>query len=179
MIVTMRRLLGLLVVAGGCGDDGGGISIHQAAECGAAFPAFACDGDPVGEWQLVSYCIETYKDCDGARVSGGGTATGTLVLDAAGSVMHSYDRELELSKSVPLECLDGASCESIGCFDGDDPCACEVGESSGGFQSATYTPGGSRVTLDFPDSPMDFCAGATRADSVTAAGERMIWERAD
>jgi hypothetical protein len=159
-------------------------SLTESPVCRSDYPAHACDGDPHGQWTLAALCLNRYADCSGARVRTTGSATASLEFrDAWPEAMfeYSYDYDLETRLSVPAACLGGASCETIGCFAGDDPCSCVLGSSSGGSVSDYWTPDISgEVVAEYPGgsrpSTLRFCAGATTADSEIG-GRRIIWQR--
>jgi hypothetical protein len=183
------------VLGGGCGsggssgsavgaDGGPGGALNQNALCDAPYPASTCDGDPHGKWTLASLCVNRYANCPGATVTTTGTATATIDFqdgspDAYFEYRSTYDLETRLS--VPKACLGNASCESIGCFAGDDPCSCVLGGGSGGFTRAAWTPnvsGEVKAQLGSGSKPssLQFCAGATTADSMID-GRRVLWTR--
>lgn len=164
----------------GDGEPGG---LGSSPLCSEAYPAQACDGDPHGEWKLVASCASSFADCPGARVTRTGTAEATLRFaegSPEGQYEYEYDFDTETRLSVPASCLDGASCESIGCFAGDDPCSCVLGSGRGGSRSGPWEQrvSGEVAILDpnDPESNIRFCAGETRADSMMG-DMRVVWER--
>src|SRR4051812_14061864 len=122
--------------AGTSGSGSGGApALPTSPLCRTAYPAQACDGDPHGKWTLAALCTNRWESCPGALVKTTGTATATIDLqdgspDAYFDYSFNYDTETRLS--VPASCLNGASCETIGCFAGDDPCSCVLGSGRGG-----------------------------------------------
>ncbi len=163
------------------GVDGPAAAVFTLPLCDTPYPAQACDGDPHGSWTLAGLCVDRYQDCPGAVVKPSGTATGTIDFqdgspDAYFDYLFNYD--IETRYSVPPSCIDGGSCESIGCFAGDNPCSCIVGSGSGGGVRARWTPNiTGEVVATTGSGMMRFCAGATRADSLME-GARVIWNRA-
>jgi hypothetical protein len=166
---------------GGIGADGGTLG---NALCGAPYPASACDGDPHGKWTLTSLCVNRYENCPGAAVTSTGTAKATIEFQEGSSDSrfdYQYSFDLETHLSVPKSCLGNASCESIGCFAGDDPCSCVVGSGSGGSTGGFWTPNISgEVKAELGSAgkttSLQFCAGATTADSIIE-GRRVVWAR--
>jgi hypothetical protein len=199
----MGRIVVLLVVATmapGCGGngsggpgemDGGNVGGDGAPRpdpavfanplCRAAYPAQACDGDPHGKWTLAGMCVKRYENCPGAMVVTTGTATATIDFQGgspAAYFEYQYDYDLETRLSVPPSCLGGASCESIGCFAGQNPCSCVLGSGRGGSVRSEWKPNisGEVVTTYSGNQMLRFCAGATTADSMLG-GTRVIWNR--
>lgn len=177
--------------AGGAGGAAGGASGAPASSssfdhplCRSGYAAAACDGDPHGRWTLVGYCVDRYASCSGAVVTVKGTTSASIEFqdgspDATFQYLYDYDVERRLS--VPKACLGGASCESIGCFAGDDPCACVLGSARGGALSGKWSPNVSgEVVAEYGQgsgrATLRFCAGATTADS-TIGGTRLVWKR--
>lgn len=166
------------------GADGGVPGLFDHPLCRAAYPARACDGDPQGKWTLAALCVNRFEGCRGAMVTVTGSTKATIDFQEGApeaSFIYEYDLDTERRLSVPRACLGGASCESIGCFAGDDPCACVLGSSRGGTVSATWTPVVTgEVVTGYGDGrqmvPLRFCAGANTADS-TIGGSRLIWTR--
>jgi hypothetical protein len=174
---------------GSDGDQGGGASgataaIFGSATCRKQYPAHACDADPHGKWKLAGLCANVYEGCRSASVKTTGTATATIEFQDGtpdAYFEYNFDYDLETRLSVPLSCLKGASCESIGCFAGDDPCACVVGDGNGGFERQAWKPNVSGEVVSDYSSGADqrslrFCAGATTADSMIE-GMRVLWDR--
>lgn len=165
-------------------EPGATDSLLESALCRSAYPLHDCDGDPHGQWKLAALCVDRYEGCRGAKVTTKGTATATLEFHdewPEAQFQYTYDYDLETRLSVPAACLGGASCETIGCFAGEDPCSCVHGSSQGGSASASWTPNISgEVVTGYPQNtratPLRFCAGATQADSMIG-GRRLIWER--
>ncbi len=189
----LRPLMLLVAVALWACDDGGGSGPTDAttdddqrdglitgnllppAACATPFPAFGCEGNPLGQWELVGLCFETFSDCAGASVVATGSLHATLRIGGAENFDHSYDFDYDLRISVPQSCLEGRSCDSIGCF-GTNHCSCTNGIGSSGGVSGSWSmnlPGRVR----FANSPglSDFCAGEDYADSL--GGVRKIWRR--
>jgi hypothetical protein len=194
------------VIAAGCGDGKGAAGVTDAGGgqdapagsdaapmpgsalftsplCGTPYPAHACDGDPHGKWTLAAMCVKRYESCAGAKVTPTGTAMASIDFQDGTSEAYfeyQFDYDIETRLSVPAACLGGASCESIGCFAGDDPCACIVGSSRGGSTRAQWQPNVSgEVVTSYSSGPpitLRFCAGATTADSQIG-GTRLIWKR--
>jgi hypothetical protein len=194
------------IVAAGCSDKGNGgpggtnvdggdargsdgapgpdPALFASPVCGTPYPAKACDGDPHGRWTLAGLCVKRYENCPGARVVTMGTATATIDFQAGSPEAYFeylFDYDIETRLSVPASCLGGASCESIGCFAGDDPCACVLGSGRGGSIRAEWKPNiTGEVVTAIPDgrqtAPLRFCAGATTADSMIG-GTRVLWNR--
>jgi hypothetical protein len=168
----------------GDGATGSVPALFASPVCRSPYPAQACDGDPHGKWTLAALCVNRYEGCPGAMVMTTGTATATIDFQAGtpeAYFEYQYDYNLETRLSVPARCLGGASCESIGCFAGDDPCACVRGGGSGGFIRAPWKPNLSGEVMTGYSSGMQmtslrFCAGATTADSMIG-GTRVIWNR--
>jgi hypothetical protein len=166
------------------GRDGAPVSaLFSHALCRAPYPAQACDGDPHGKWTLAALCTNRYESCPGAMVTTTGTASATIDFQAGAPEAYfeyQYDYDLETRLSVPASCLGGASCESIGCFAGDNPCACVLGSGRGGGVRATWQPNtsGEVVTTYSEGTPQQlrFCAGTTTADSMIGS-TRVIWNR--
>jgi hypothetical protein len=204
--VALRRLaVAATVAVFGCGSngngtpDGGGAggrggntgnggapavpAVFSNPLCLTPYPAQTCDGDPHGRWTLAALCVNRYENCPGAVVTPSGTATASIEFQDGSPEAYfeyAYDYETETRLSVPASCV-GGNCESIGCFAGDNPCACILGSSRGGSVRAQWTPnvsgevvapysGGSQTTT------LRFCAGATTADS-SIGGTRAIWNR--
>jgi hypothetical protein len=163
------------------GVDGPGAAVFTHPFCDAPYPAQACDGDPHGPWTLAALCVNRYQDCPGAIVKPSGTASGSIDFqdgspDAYFEYLFNYD--IETRYSVPPSCIAGGSCESIGCFAGDNPCSCVVGNGSGGGVRARWTPNiTGEVVATTGSGMLRFCAGATTADSLME-GTRVIWNRA-
>lgn len=163
------------------GSDG---SLPDSPLCRSSYPAQPCDGDPHGEWTLAAVCLNAYEDCRGARVKTTGSAAASIAFNEGwpeAQFEYSYDFDLETRLSVPASCLGGKSCETIGCFAGDDPCSCILGSSSGGSTSASWTPNiTGEVVTSYPGgsqmTSLRFCAGANTADSLIG-GRRIVWER--
>jgi hypothetical protein len=169
---------------GGAGGSAGGSALFASPACRTPYPAQACDGDPHGKWTLAGLCPRRFENCPAAKVTTTGTGTATIDFQDGSPEAYfdyQYSFDLETRLSVPASCLNGASCESIGCFAGDDPCACVLGSGRGGGVRATWTPSlsgevvsayseGSRKTQ------LQFCAGATTADSMIG-GTRVLWNR--
>ena len=171
-------------VGGSDGASGPDPALFASPLCRAPYPAQACDGDPHGRWTLAGLCVKRYENCPGAVVMPTGTATATIEFeDGAPEAYFEYqfDYDIETRLSVPASCLGGASCESIGCFAGEDPCSCVVGGGRGGSVRAEWMPNISgEVVTAYPGgsqtTPLRFCAGATTADSLIG-GTRVIWNR--
>jgi hypothetical protein len=175
--------LGLLEPDADGGSDGAPGSVpalFASPLCRGPYPAQPCDGDPHGRWTLAGLCLNRYQSCPGAVVTSTGTATATIEFQSGApepTFGYQYDYDIETRLSVPASCLGGASCESIGCFAGHDPCACVVGSGRGGFVSAAWKPTISgEVAATYPGGMLRFCAGATTADS-SIGGTRAIWTR--
>jgi len=188
---TLCKTIAILALfAWGCDDSGGhgaldvvdgqndgtiSGNLTPPAECGAAFPAFGCEGNPIGEWELVGLCFETYSDCPGASVSITGSIQGSLNI-GNGTFGHNYELDTERSTSVPQSCLGGRSCDSIDCF-GTDHCSCRNGSGDSGSVSGGWemdAPG--HVVFKNGSDLGDFCAGADFGDS-NSGGIRRIWRR--
>jgi hypothetical protein len=127
--------------------------------------------------------VKRYESCVGAKVVPTGTATATIAFEDGSPdayFEYQFDYDIETRLSVPASCLGGASCETIGCFAGDDPCSCVLGSSRGGFVRAEWTPNiAGEVTAAYSEGTprtLRFCAGATTADSLIG-GTRAIWNR--
>jgi hypothetical protein len=174
---------------GGSDNAQGGASaaapaVFGSATCRMSYPAHACDGDPHGKWSLAGICANLYEGCRGASVKPSGTATASIDFQDGSPVAYfeyNFEYDIETRLSVPLSCLKGASCESIGCFAGDDPCSCVVGDGNGGFIRQAWMPNVSgEVASDYSSGSdkksLRFCASATTADSVIE-GTRVIWNR--
>lgn len=172
---------------GASGRDGAAGSVPGVFTnplCRVPYPAQACDGDPHGRWTLVGLCVNRWENCAGAMVQPKGTATATIDFQAGSPEAYfdyRYDFDVETRISVPLSCLAGASCESIGCFAGQNPCSCVLGSSRGGSVRAQWMPriSGEVVTEISQGSqkvPLRFCAGASTADSMMGT-TRVIWKR--
>jgi hypothetical protein len=192
----MVVLLSLAAATSGCGGKGGGTdtdggsvrgdgpspgpAVFTNPLCRTPYPAQACDGDPRGKWTLAALCVNRYESCPGAMVTTTGTAAATIAFQEGAPEAYfeyQYDYDLETRLSVPLSCLGGASCESIGCFAGDNPCACVHGSGRGGSVSAVWQPNISgEVVTTFSQGELRFCAGATTADSMIG-GTRVVWNR--
>jgi hypothetical protein len=179
---------GVINPDGGSGGDAPtnnpGSAIFASPMCRTPYPARACDGDPHGRWTLAGLCVNRYEGCAGAMVTATGMATATIDFqdgspEAYFDYQYSYDIETRLS--VPLACLGGASCETIGCFGRENPCTCVVGSGRGGGVRNKWTPIiNGEVVTSYPEGSktvmLRFCAGATTADS-TMGGTRVLWNR--
>jgi hypothetical protein len=171
-------------VAGSDGPPRPDPALFANPSCRTPYPAHTCDGDPHGRWTLAGLCVKRYESCPGAMVTTTGTATATIEFQAGSPEAYfeyQFDYDLETRLSVPLSCLAGASCESIGCFAGMNPCACVLGSGRGGSVRAQWTPNiTGEVVTPYSEgsqkSQLRFCAGATTADSMIGA-TRVIWNR--
>ena len=125
------------------GVDGPGAAVFTHPLCGTPYPAQACDGDPHGQWTLAALCVNRYQDCPGAVVKPSGTATATIDFQDGSPEAYfeySFNYDIETRYSVPPSCIAGGNCEAIGCFAGDNPCSCIVGNGYGGGVRARWTP---------------------------------------
>jgi len=201
-IVARLSLVATIMAAGCSGDgkggqganaDGGGAggrggasvpAVFSSPLCRTPYPAQACDGDPHGKWTLAAMCVNRFESCRGAMVTPTGTATATIEFGSGSPEAYfdyQFKYDIETRISVPLSCLGGASCESIGCFGREDPCSCVLGSGRGGGIRAQWTPNVSgEVVASYSEgnrmAQLRFCAGATTADS-TIGGTRVIWNR--
>jgi hypothetical protein len=167
-------------VAGSDGAPAPDPALFASPMCRTPYPAHECNGDPHGKWTLAGLCVKRYESCAGAVVSPTGTGTATIEFEGGSPEAYfnyAYDYDIETRLSVPASCLGGASCESIGCFAGDDPCSCVLGSSRGGSVRAAWMPNISgEVVTAYSGGALRFCAGATTADSLMG-GTRVVWNR--
>lgn len=126
--------------------------------CSSAFGS--CDADPVGEWQLNSFCDYEPLDCrDAEIVSDIGTSTmGTLTFNADGTVVWDLNISISARMEGPRTCVDPIVHDTCG----DDPELCEwiFGGGPSGQDMGVWEVRDGKVIINPDAVETEFLAGA-------------------
>ncbi len=167
---------GLAAVLAGCGgdDDGGSLDCSEFSACG---------GNPVGEWTIIDACFDQLPmpeidNCPDATSSVEDVVvTGSVTVRDDGSYATQVDSSGTVTITVPMDCLDGATCAQLSqaagvpCSENGDACDCQDEVSDQGQETGTWEANGSTLTLTDSDGNVDDADYCVQGDVLKAQSQ--------
>lgn len=171
-IILAACLAAALVGCGG--DDDGSLDCSEFAACG---------GDPVGQWTIVDACLDgdLQPDIDGCPEATGTiedvVVSGSVELRDDGSYANNTSSMGTVVLTVPMSCLDGATCEQLSqaagvpCSENGDACDCQQDFDDSSQESGSWESSGSTITLTDSDGNVNDVSYCVEGDVLKAQQE--------
>ncbi len=187
MMRALARGTMTVVASLGLASCGGNSNSGEVFTCPGTFDA--CGGDPTGEWEVSSMCIEgnlvqalndlaPFPNCATGVQSAAVTFSGTVAY-RAGTVTYALTTTTSAKLSYSPACmvtlagtadaggcallaslLSGSAGQSGSCSWGGTSCDCDATATSTNMSSNGYTPGGGTIT-ETDGSSYGFCVTGT------------------
>jgi hypothetical protein len=170
---TLFVAAGVAAALAGCGgdDDGGNLNCSDFSACG---------GNPVGEWTIVDACIDgaPQPDIDGCPEASAAfddvVVSGTVEIREDGSYATSVNTMATLILTVPMSCLDGATCAQLSeaagvpCTAEGDACDCTSELDESDQETGTWETSGSTISLTDSDDMVSESTYCVEGDVLKA-----------